>query len=130
MLNRVILMGRITADPERKQTTGGVAVTAFSIAVERNFSGKDGKRETDFINIVAWRQTAEFLCKHFAKGRMIALEGSIQVRGYQDKQGNKRTAFEVVADQVYFADSKIESKAKTAFSAGDFEEIGSDDMPF
>lgn len=105
MLNRVILMGRLTADPEHKQTPNGVSVTSFSIAVDRNFNGKDGNRQTDFINIVAWRQTADFVCRYFTKGRMIALEGSIQTRNYEDRNGNKRTAFEVVADQVYFADS-------------------------
>ncbi len=150
MLNRAILMGRLTADPEHKQTTSGISVTSFSIAVDRNFSGRDGNRATDFINIVAWRQTADFICKYFTKGRMIALEGSIQTRNYEDKQGNKRTAVEVVADQVYFADSKSadrpaasnscptpaaafeEPEKGTSFSVGDFEEIDTDDsdLPF
>ncbi|MCI8405526.1 MAG: single-stranded DNA-binding protein [Oscillospiraceae bacterium] len=150
MLNRAILMGRLTADPEHKQTTSGISVTSFSIAVDRNFSGRDGNRATDFINIVAWRQTADFICKYFTKGRMIALEGSIQTRNYEDKQGNKRTAVEVVADQVYFADSKSadrpaasnsfptpaaafkEPEKGASFSVGDFEEIDTDDsdLPF
>lgn len=150
MLNKVILMGRLTADPEHKQTPNGVSVTSFSIAVERNFADKSGKRGTDFINIVAWRNTADFICKYFAKGRMIAIEGSIQTRNYEDKNGNKRTAFEVVADQVYFADSKSsqnkpaatsnfpvpesfnEPQKGASFSVGDFEEIDTDDsdLPF
>ncbi|MEG2813521.1 MAG: single-stranded DNA-binding protein, partial [Oscillospiraceae bacterium] len=86
MLNKVILMGRLTADPEHKQTPNGVSVTSFSIAVERNFADKQtGKREADFINIVAWRGTADLICKYFSKGRMIALDGSLQTRTYQDK---------------------------------------------
>lgn len=151
MLNRVILMGRLTADPEHKQTPNGVSVTSFSIAVDRNFSDKDGNKGTDFINIVAWRATADFICKYFTKGRMIAVDGSIQTRNYEDKSGNKRTAFEVVADQVYFGDSKppeggsrpasnfptpppafAEPQKGSSFSVGDFEEIDADDsdLPF
>jgi len=127
MLNRVILMGRLTANPEHKQTPSGISVTSFSIAVDRNFSGKDGNRQTDFINIVAWRSTADFICRYFTKGQMIALEGSIQTRNYEDKNGNKRTAFEVVADQVYFTGSKAESRpvAPAAFptpAPGSFNE--------
>lgn len=110
MLNRVILMGRLTADPEHKQTPSGISVTSFSIAVDRNYNGKDWKPPDDFINIVAWRNTADFICRYFSKGRMIAVEGSIQTRNYEDKNGNKRTAFEVVADQVYFADSKSDAR--------------------
>ena len=154
MLNRVILMGRLTADPEHKQTPSGVSVTSFSIAVDRNYSNKDGNRQTDFINIVAWRNTADFICRYFSKGRMIAIEGSIQTRNYEDKNGNKRTAFEVVADQVYFADSKSDARPAaatfptpspggfsepsqgTSFSVGgfnsdDFDSIEDDsDLPF
>lgn len=112
MLNRVILMGRLTADPEHKQTPNGVSVTSFSIAVERNFVDKStGKRGADFINIVAWRGTADLICKYFSKGRLIALEGSIQTRNYEDKSGNKRTAFEVMADNVYFTGEKSDSTA-------------------
>lgn len=105
MLNRIILMGRIVNDLELRQTPNGIHVVSFSIAVERNYSS-GGQRITDFINVVAWRQTAEFICNYFAKGRMIAVEGSLQSRNYEDKQGNKRTAFEVLIDQAYFADSK------------------------
>ena len=114
MLNRVILMGRLTADPEHKQTPSGVSVTSFSIAVDRNYSNKDGNRQTDFINCVAWRQTAEFISRYFSKGRLMAVEGSLQVRNYVDRNENKRQAVEVVVDQVYFADSKNATSASTA----------------
>ena len=133
MLNKVILMGRLTADPEHKQTASGVSVTSFSLAVERSFSGKGKERETDFITIVAWRQTADFICKYFAKGRMVALEGSIQTRRYEDRNGNKRTAVEVVADHVYFTGEKKESVDLASFNPDDFEEIysgGDEDLPF
>ena len=105
MLNRVILMGRLTADPELKKTNSDISVTSFSLAVDRNY-GKGADRQTDFINCVAWRQTAEFISRYFQKGRMIALEGSLQTRNYEDKTGAKRTAYEVIVDQAYFADSK------------------------
>lgn len=148
MLNKAILMGRLTADPEAKQTSNGASVTSFSIAVERNFADKQtGKRAADFINIVAWRGTAELICKYFSKGRMIALEGSIQTRNYEDKNGNKRTAFEIIADSVYFTGEKKDDNASSnganfpppppaqtpnlPFSIGDFEEIETgDDLPF
>ena len=148
MLNKAILMGRLTADPELKQTTTGLSVVSFSIAINRNFKNKNGENETDFINIVAWRQTAEFVSKYFAKGSMIAIEGAIQVRKYQDKDGNNRTAFEVVADQVHFCGGKEQGGGNTAqtvefkepqkgagFSIGDFgdfEEVDTDDteLPF
>lgn len=139
MLNNVVLMGRLTADPELKQTQNGVAVLSFSLAVDRDYTQQGQERQADFINIVAWRQTAEFICKYFAKGQMIALKGSIQTRSYEDRQGNKRTAFEVVADKVYFCGSKEESNNKkpnpnnSGFDDFDgFEEIGTndDDLPF
>ena len=104
MLNSVILMGRMVADPELKQTPSGVSVAVFRLAVERNYQDKEsGQRQTDFINCVAWRQTGEFISRYFSKGSMIAIEGSIQTRQYQDKSGNKRTAVEVIVDQAYFA---------------------------
>lgn len=107
MFNIAILTGRLTADPELKTTPNGVSVTSFSIAVQRKY--KSGEEpETDFINIVAWRQTAEFVTKYFKKGSMIGIEGSIQTRKYQDKNGNNKTAFEVVADNVQFVESKRE----------------------
>lgn len=104
-LNRVILMGRLTDTPECKQTPGGVSVCAFTLAVERNYRDRDGNRQTDFIDCVAWRQTAEFVARYFDKGMQAVVDGALQVRGYEDRQGNKRKAVEVVADQVYFAGS-------------------------
>lgn len=125
MINSVILMGRLTADPELRQTQNGTAVTSFTVAVERRFQ----REQTDFINVVAWKQTAEFVEKYFKKGAMIALRGSIQTRKYKDKNGNKRTAFEIVADEVSFCGSKAD-KPQTP-SNDDFEEIPiSDDLPF
>ena len=106
-LNKVILGGRMTADPELKQTASGVAVTSFGVAVNRRYA-KDGEQTADFINIVAWRATAEFICKYFHKGSSIALVGSIQTRTWTDQNGNKRYATEVVADEAYFVDSKSE----------------------
>ena len=134
MLNRVILMGRLTADPELKQTPNGISVTSFSLAVDRNFTSRGAERQTDFINCVAWRQTAEFISRYFAKGRMMAVEGSLQVRNYVDKNENKRQAVEVVVDQAYFADSKpsgdsAQSHATTP-AVENFEELDDEDVPF
>ena len=106
MFNLVVLTGRLTQDAELKTTPNGVSVTSFSIAVDRRGKGED--KQTDFINIVAWRQTAEFIAKYFKKGSMIGIEGSIQTRRYQDKDGNNRTAFEVIANNVQFVESKRE----------------------
>lgn len=106
MLNRIIIMGRLTKDPELRRTGTGVAVASFTLAVDRDFSSKDGAKETDFIDCVAWRQTGEFVSKHFSKGRMACVSGSLQLRDWTDKDGNKRRNAEVVADNVYFADSK------------------------
>lgn len=147
MLNVVILMGRLVADPELKQTPNGIYTTTFRMAVERNFANKQtGERQADYINIVAWRNTAEFVCKYFKKGSMIAVEGSLQSRNYEDKDGNKRTAYEVVANNVSFTGSKAESGTAAAPAAtfevpaaafstgsnGDFEVIADDDddLPF
>ena len=106
MLNRIIIMGRLTRDPELRRTQSGLAVTSFSLAVDRDFKNQSGEKETDFIDVVAWRQTAEFVCNYFSKGRMAVVEGRLQIRDWTDKDGNKRTTAEVVADQVYFGDSK------------------------
>ena len=107
MLNRIILMGRLVADPELRQTPNGISVATFRIAVDRNYQSKNSsEKQTDFINCVAWRQTGEFISRYFAKGRMIAVEGSLQTRRYEDKTGAKRTAYEVIVDQAYFADSR------------------------
>ena len=109
MLNCAIIMGRLTADPELRTTTSGVSVTSFSVAVDRNYQKAGTERQTDFINVVAWRQTAEFVSRYFQKGSMIAVQGSIQTRNYEDKTGAKRTAVEVVADNVSFCGSKAET---------------------
>lgn len=149
MLNRIILMGRLTRDPELRRTGSGTAVTSFSLAVDRDFKSQSGEKETDFIDIVAWRSTAEFVSKYFTKGRMAVVEGRLQIRDWTDKDGGKRRSAEVVADNVYFGDSKRDSgsdnsgyssapaprsAAPSSFSAGgsDFAEIGEDDgeLPF
>ena len=110
MLNHIVLMGRLTRDPELRRTGSGTAVASFTIAVDRDFSGKDsGEKETDFINIVAWRQTGEFVSKYFTKGRMIVVSGRLQVRKWQNENGENRYSTEVVADSCYFGDSKKES---------------------
>ena len=106
-MNVVCLMGRLTAEPELRQTPNGVSVCSFSVAINRAYSGQNGERQTDFINCVAWRQTGEFISRYFHKGNMIGLNGSIQTRTYQDKDtGKNRTAFEVVINNAYFAESK------------------------
>ena len=109
MLNKAIIMGRLVADPELRHTPNNVSVVSFTIACNRNFASKGAERQTDFIDIVAWRQTAEFVSRYFHKGSMIAVEGMIQTRTYEDKYGNKRKAVEVVADHVHFAESKSKS---------------------
>ena len=106
MLNKIIIMGRFTRDPELRRTGSGTAVTSFSLACDRDFKSQSGEKETDFIDVVAWKSTAEFVSKYFSKGRMAVVEGRLQIRDWTDKAGNKRTTAEVVADNVYFADSK------------------------
>ena len=119
MLNRIILMGRLTRDPELRRTQSGTAVASFSLAVERDFADKTtGNRPTDFIDIVAWRGTAEFVSKYFSKGRMAVVEGRLQIRDWQDRDGNKRRSAEVVADNIYFGDSKRDGDggARTSYA--------------
>lgn len=106
MLNVIALMGRLVADPELRHTPNGIATCTFRIAVDRSFVRAGEERKADFIDIVAWRQSAEFVCKYFRKGNLIAVNGSLQTRNYEDKNGNKRTAYEVVADNIHFAESK------------------------
>ena len=106
MLNKIVVMGRLTRDPELRRTQNGTAVTSFSVACERDFKSQDGEKETDFIDVVAWRTTAEFVSKYFAKGRMAVVYGRLQLRDWTDRDGNKRRAAEIVADSVYFGDSK------------------------
>ena len=142
MLNVVVLSGRLTADPELRTTPNGISVCSFSIAVERRFKSGE-ERQSDFINIVTWRSSAEFVSKYFKKGQMIAIRGSIQTRRYQDKDGNNRTAFEVVADDVQFADfarregdaAPVAPATPASYSnagAGDFTSIDEvdEDLPF
>ena len=138
-MNVVILIGRLTADPELKTTNNGVSVTSFSIAVDREYTKE---KQTDFINCVAWRNNAEFISKYFTKGQMIALRGTLQQNNYTDKDGNKRTSYNVVVDSAQFCGSKSESggmarteAAPASFSnvdTGDFEEISmsDEDLPF
>ena len=112
MLNRIILMGRLTRDPELRHTQTGTPVASFSLAVDRDFKDKQtGEKATDFIDIVAWRQTAEFVSRFFTKGRMAVVEGRLQIRDWTDKEGGKRRSAEVVADNVYFGDSKRDAEA-------------------
>lgn len=134
-LNKAVLMGRLTADPEQRVTPSGISVTRFSIAVDRRFD----KEKTDFINIVAWRQTAEFVTKYFSKGDMIAVAGSIQTDSYTDKDGNKRTSFEIVADEVSFCGSKKNEQPAQqtnfatydeTFSDNGCSDIDDDELPF
>lgn len=114
MVNCAVIMGRLVADPELRTTTGGISVTSFCVAVDRNFVRQGEERQADFINVVAWRQTADFVTRYFHKGSMIAVQGSIQTRSYEDKNGNKRTAVEIVADNVSFCGSKSESNTGAA----------------
>lgn len=146
MYNKAILIGRMTADPELKQTQSGIYVVAFSIAVDRKYTS-GGERKADFLNITAWRNSAEFVCKYFHKGEPIGIEGSIQTRNYEDKNGNKRTVTEIVADNVFFVGGKSTGQCGTSAvneqnvvsganstsvaGVGGFEEIeADDDLPF
>ena len=132
MLNRIVLMGRLTRDPELRRTGSGTAVTSVTLAVDRDFKEQDGSKKADFIDVVAWKGTAEMLAKYFTKGRMAVVEGRLHLRDWTDKDGNKRRTAEVVANSVYFGDSKREEGGKpVAVSAGDFQEIEDDgNLPF
>lgn len=136
MLNKIILMGRLTRDPELRRTGSGTAVTSFSLAVDRDFKAQNGDKETDFIDIVAWRSTAEFVSKYFSKGRMAVVEGRLQIRDWTEKDGTKRRSAEVVAENVYFADSKRDDTGDNRSALVDrvqqFAEIAEEDgnLPF
>lgn len=138
MLNRIVLMGRLTRDPELRRTQSGTAVTSFSLAVERDYKSQSGEKETDFIEVVAWKGTAEIVSKYFSKGRMAVISGRLQIRDWTDKDGNKRRSAEVLADSVYFGDSKKApgpgsqtAKAPVDVSADDFSEVEDDgELPF
>ena len=145
MLNKIIIMGRLTRDPELRRTGRGTAVTSFSLAVDRDFKSQSGEKETDFIDVVAWRNSAEFVSRYFTKGRMAVVEGRLQIRPWQDRDGNKRRSAEVVADNVYFGDSKRDAEggaesggaytpppAEPGSGGAEFEELTDDDgeLPF
>ena len=150
MLKHIVIMGRLTRDPELRQTQSGPAVTSFSLAVDRDFGSRDGgERQTDFIDVVAWRHTGEFVSKYFVKGQMACVSGRLQIRDWTDRDGNKRRSAEVVADNVYFADSKRDrapggdfdrsayapAPADSGFAPAEpagFAELGDDDgeLPF
>ena len=115
MLNQIVLMGRLTRDPELRRTGSGVAVASFTLAVDRDFAAQGAEKETDFVDIVAWRNTAEFVSRFFTKGRMAVVTGRLQIRNWTDKEGNKRRSAEVVADNVYFGDSKRDGAAPGGF---------------
>lgn len=132
MLNTSIIMGRLTADPELRTTASGLSVTSFTVAVERSYAKSGEERQTDFINVVAWRNTADFVTKYFGKGDMIAVQGSIQTRNYEDKNGNKRTAVEILADSVSFCGGKRDNSKSNTETGGasldvEFDEEG---LPF
>jgi single-strand DNA-binding protein len=146
MLNHIVVMGRLVRDPELRRTGSGIACVSFTLAVDRDYSGKDGsEKETDFIDCVAWRSTAEFVEKYFTKGRMAVASGRLQIRNWTDKEGNKRRTAEIVADNVYFGDSKKEEAKDnydynhgynkppaTDITSSDFEMMDGDDvaLPF
>ncbi len=129
-MNQVVLMGRLTRDPELRHTQTGTPVTTFSLAVDRGFTPKDGgERQTDFIDIVTWRNTAEFVSKYFVKGQMAAVTGRLQLRDWTDKDGNKRRSAEVVADNVYFTESKKSRESGTSYTRSVKDDSGSDYSP-
>lgn len=121
MLNKVVIMGRLARDPELRRTQTGVAVTSFRIACDRDFKSPNGEKEADWIDIVAWRNTAEFVSKYFQKGRMAIVEGRLQTRDWTDKDGNRRVAVEVVADNIYFGDSKRDNAGSSYDAASAFD---------
>ena len=142
MLNKIFIMGRLTRDPELRHTQSGTAVASFTLAVDRDFKDKQtGEKATDFIDCVAWRQTGEFVSRYFTKGRMAVVEGRLQMRNWTDKNGNKRVSAEVLADSVYFGDSKKDSQsdgysggeyaapATGGYGADGFAELSDDDSP-
>ena len=121
MLNHIVIMGRLTRDPELRRTGSGVAVASFTVAVDRDFGGRDGgEKETDFIDCVAWRQTGEFVSKYFTKGRMAVVSGRLQIRPWTDKDGNKRRTAEVVADNCYFGDSKRDDAGNASYGGNTY----------
>ena len=137
MLNVIVVMGRLVRDPELRRTNSGTAVTSFTLAVDRDFKGQDGERETDFIDVVAWKATAEMAAKFFTKGRMAAVKGRLQLRDWTDKNGVKRRTAEIIADTVFFADRRPDAAARCGVDVpGEFVELDEDeaeadgDLPF
>lgn len=141
MLNVVALMGRMVKNPELRTTQSGISVTSFTLAVDRSYVKQGEERQCDFIDVVCWRGQADFVCKYFSKGQLIAVQGSIQTRTYTDRDGNKRKAVEIVADQVHFAEPKRDTSNKNTYGTApykpdieadesDFSEVTSDDLPF
>lgn len=133
MLNHIVLMGRLTRDPELRRTGSGLAVASFTLAVDHDYKAADtGERGVDFIDIVAWRNTAEFVSKYFSKGRMAVVSGRLQIRDWTDKNGNKRRSAEVVADSVYFGDSKKDTASGAAYQEPSYDalDVPDGDLPF
>lgn len=132
MLNRIVVMGRLTRDPELRRTASGIACATFSVAVDRDFGRNDaGEKETDFFDCVVWRTSAEFVSKYCAKGRMVVVSGRLQVRLWPDKDGNRRRAYEIVADNVYFADSRKDVADKPVSDPADYAILDDDSqLPF
>lgn len=133
MLNKIFIMGRLTRDPELRRTQAGISVASFTLAVDRDYKAQDGSRQADFIDVQAWRHTADFVSRYFAKGRMAVVEGRLEIRDWTDKDGNKRRSAVVVAEQVYFGDSKKTEEAPPAQAAPqEYHEINDDDgkLPF
>lgn len=133
MLNKIVIQGRLTKDPELRRTQSGTAVASATVAVDRDFKNQDGSRDTDFIPIVAWKGIGEMMAKYFTKGRMIVVEGRLQLRDWTDNDGNKRRTAEIVANNVYFSDSRKDGESAPAQSEpqGGFSEIEDDgDLPF
>ena len=130
MLNHIVLMGRLCADPELRRTNSGTPVTSFTLAVDRDFKSQSGEKEADFVPVIAWRNTAEFVSKYFTKGRMAVVDGRLQMRNWKDNNGNKRTTAEVVAENVYFGDTKREDSRSQA--EPEYAEIQEEDgdIPF
>ena len=133
MLNKVVIMGRLTRDPELRRTQSGTAVTSFTVACDRDFKDRNsGEKATDFIDVVAWRQTAEFACNYFAKGRMAIVEGRLQIRDWKDKDGNNRRSAEIIADNIYFGDSKKDNEPRYDAAPQEYAEVDDEavELPF
>lgn len=138
MINNAVIMGRLVADPELRTTASGVSVTSFTVAVDRRFASKDEERQADFIDVIAWRHSADFVCKYLRKGSMIAVQGNIQTRMYEDKNGNKRKAVEIVAEDVSFCGSKSQSNneqtsedtASATVNLENYKDVSDENLPF